>query len=252
MIKISAVIITFNEERHISKCLESLKDVVDEMVVVDSYSTDNTKSIALKYNVKWIDQEFLGYIEQKNFAMAQASYDYILSLDGDEALSETLKKSIIHSKKHWNCDGYQFNRLNNFCGQWINYSDWYPNTKLRLFDRRKAKWSGLNPHDHVVLQNNSQTGLLTGDLLHWTYQSYSEFNKKTEHFSSIAAEAYHRAGKRSSLGKIIWNPFWAFFKSYILRLGFLDGLNGWIICVQMGQITFLKYIKLWEIQNKLN
>lgn len=248
MIKLSGVIITFNEERNIEDCIRSLVDVVDEIVVVDSYSTDNTKSICQSYQVKFVEQKFLGYVEQKNFALDQASHDHIVSLDGDESLSPELQKSIIDLKTNWQNDGYYCNRFNNFCGQWIRYSDWYPNKKLRVFDRRKARWKGMNPHDHVELHEASaKVGRLKGDILHKTYQSYSEFNDKTEYFSTIAAKAYFDQGKSAPMWKIIFNPFWAFFKAYFLRLGFLDGFNGFMICYQTGNITFLKYAKLREL-----
>lgn len=248
MIKLSGVIITYNEERNIEDCIRSLVDVVDEIIVVDSYSTDATKTICSSYNVKFIEQDFLGYVEQKNFALSQASYDYIVSLDGDEALSPDLQNSIKLLKTNWKFDGYYCNRFNNFCGQWIKYSDWYPNKKLRVFDRRKAEWKGMNPHDHVELHNTSaKVGHLKGDILHKTYQSYTEFNEKTEYFSTIAAKAYFDQGKKAPVWKIIFNPFWAFFKAYILRLGFLDGFNGFMICYQTGNITFLKYAKLREL-----
>ena len=248
MIKLSGVIITYNEEKNIEKCLLSLLPVVNEIVVVDSFSTDRTKSICQKYNIRFIEQTFLGYIEQKNFALTQANNDYIVSLDGDEALSETLQKSILELKNNWTLNGYYSNRFNNFCGKWIKYSDWYPNKKLRVFDRRKAQWKGINPHDNVVLNNtDDKTGYLKGDILHWTYQTYSEFNLKTEHFSSISAKAYFDLGKKAPIWKIVFNPIWAFVKSYVFRLGFLDGLNGYVICVQTANITFLKYTKLKEL-----
>lgn len=249
MLKLSGVIITFNEERNIEQCLKSLVNVVDEIIVVDSFSTDNTKTICEQFNVTFIEQKFLGYIEQKNFALKQASYDHVVSLDGDEALSERLQNSIMDVKTNWSFDGYYSNRYNNFCGQWIKYSDWYPNKKLRVFDRRKGEWKGINPHDNIQLFDNSaKTGHLKGDILHKTYQTYSEFNQKTEYFSTIAAKAYYNSGKRASLLKIVWNPTWAFFKSYFLRLGFLDGFNGFVICIQTANITFLKYSKLKELQ----
>ncbi len=253
MLKLSGVIITFNEERNIEECLKSLVNVVDEIVVVDSYSSDNTKSICQRFNVKFIEQEFLGYIEQKNFALKQASFDYVVSLDGDEALSNVLQKSLVKLKSNWNYDGYYINRFNNFCGQWIRYSDWYPNRKLRVFDRRCGKWTGLNPHDNVKLHDiNAKTGQLKGDILHKTYQSYSEFNQKTEYFSTIAAKAYYKEGKNATILKIVWNPTWAFFKAYFLRLGFLDGFNGFMICYQTGNLTFLKYSKLRELHQTKN
>lgn len=248
MIQISGVIITFNEERYIKQCLESLVNVVDEIVVVDSYSTDNTKAICEQFNVTFIEQEFLGYIEQKNFALKQAKHDYIVSLDGDESLSKTLQESILNLKSNFKLDGYYANRFNNFCGQWIKHSDWYPNKKLRVFDRRKAQWKGINPHDSIELTSgNKNAGQLKGDILHLTYQSYSEFNLKMEKFSSISAQAYYNLGKKAPLWKLIWNPSWAFFKAYFLRLGFLDGFNGFMICYQTGHLTFLKYAKLREL-----
>lgn len=250
MIKLSGVIITFNEERNIERCLQSLTNVVDEIIVVDSFSTDKTKEICLKYNVTFLEQTFLGYIEQKNFALAKASNDYIVSLDGDEALSETLQKSIITVKSNWQLDGYYCNRFNNFCGQWIKHSDWYPNKKLRVFDRRVAEWRGINPHDEIFLKGNHKAGRLKGDILHWTYQSYKEFSAKTEYFSTIAAQAYYDKGKKAPWYKIIWNPFWAFFKAYFLRLGFLDGKNGFIISRETGNITYLKYTKLRKLYKK--
>ena len=248
MIKLSGVIITYNEEKNIEKCIRSLLSVTDEIVVVDSLSTDQTKSICLKHNVTFIEQEFLGYIEQKNFALQQAKYDHVVSLDGDESLSDNLQRSIITLKSNWVLNGYFCNRYNKFCGQWIKYSDWYPNKKLRVFDRRKAEWKGINPHDNIVMHNNEdKIGHLKGNILHWTYQTYSEFNQKTEYFSSISAKAYYDLGKKAPLSKIIFNPTWAFFKAYFLRLGFMDGLNGFIICAQTANITFLKYIKLKEL-----
>lgn len=250
MIKFSGVIITYNEERYIEECLKSLVNVVDEIIVVDSYSTDNTKAICSKYNVTFIEQKFLGYIEQKNFALSKASHDYVVSLDGDESLSETLQKSIVALKNNWKLDGYYCNRFNNFCGQWIKHSDWYPNKKLRVFDRRKSTWKGINPHDEIAVASEKKVGHLKGDILHLTYQTYSEFNLKMEHFSSISADSYYKLGKTAPLFKLFWNPSWAFFKAYILRLGFLDGFNGFMICYQTGHLTFLKYAKLRALHKK--
>ncbi|WP_299127205.1 glycosyltransferase family 2 protein [uncultured Winogradskyella sp.] len=251
MLKLSGVIITFNEERSLEKCLKSLVNIVDEIVVVDSYSTDGTKAICERYKVNFIEQSFLGYIEQKNFALQQTKYDHVVSLDGDEALSKKLQQSIIDLKTNWQYDGYYANRYNNFCGQWIKYSDWYPNKKLRIFNKTKAQWQGINPHDNVQLHNKtSKTGHLKGDILHWTYQTYEEMDKKSDYFSTIAAKAYYDKGKTAPLWNLIWNPSWAFFKSYIMRLGILDGKNGYRICYQTWKITYLKYKKLRALYKK--
>ncbi|GAA3598936.1 glycosyltransferase family 2 protein [Flavivirga amylovorans] len=247
MIKLSGVIITYNEEEHLEKCLKSLVGVVDEIVVVDSFSTDKTPEICAAYHVNFIQNKFEGYIEQKNYALSHAKYDYILSLDGDEALSDTLKESILKAKENWSYDGYYSNRLNNYCGQWIKHSDWYPDKKLRLFKKESGEWKGINPHDRYTLKKGLKAGKLKGDLLHWIYRDYSEHNLKVENFSSIAAQAYFDLGKKSSLWKIVFNPSWAFFKAYFLRLGVLDGLNGFVICVQTFNVTFLKYLKLYRL-----
>jgi glycosyltransferase involved in cell wall biosynthesis len=250
MIQLSAVIITFNEGKKIERCLRSLQSVVDEIVVVDSLSTDNTKDICSKYNVTFIEQPFLGYIEQKNFAIKQATYDYIISLDGDEALSAELVKSVAVIKSNWIHDGYYMNRFNNFCGQWIKYSDWYPDRKLRLFKKGSGSWQGINPHDEYTLYNGRTYGHINGDILHWNYATYKEFNIKTDLFSTVSAEAYYKLGKKAPIWKVVFNPTWAFFKAYFLRLGFLDGFNGFVICVQTANITFLKYSKLRELIRK--
>ena len=243
-LKLSAVIITFNEEGHLEKCLTSLENLADEILVVDSYSTDRTKLICQRFNLRFLEQKFLGYREQKNFALKKAKYDYILSLDGDEALSETLKNSILEVKKNWIKDGYYCNRMNNYCGKWIKNSDWYPDRKLRLFKKDSGQWSGLNPHDRFELYNGKTSGQLKGDILHWIYNSIQEHDQKIERFSSIAANAYHEVGIKSSVFKILWHPSWAFFKAYFMRLGFLDGYSGWVICLKTFKMTYLKYVKL--------
>ena len=247
MIKLSAVIITYNEEEHLEKCLSSLNGIADEIIVLDSFSTDRTAEICKSFNVTFIQHKFEGYIEQKNHALSLAKNDYILSLDGDEALSEELKISILNIKSNWEFDGYFCNRLNNYCGQWIKHSDWYPDKKLRLFKKGSGEWRGINPHDCYALKKGVKSGKLNGDLLHWMYRDYSEHNQKIENFTTIASEAYYKLGIKSSIWKIIYRPLWSFFKAYFLRLGFLDGINGFIISVQTYHGTFLKYIKLYRL-----
>ena len=194
MQKISAVIITFNEERYIEQCIRSLIDVADEIVVVDSLSTDRTPEICRNLGVKFIEQPFLGYKEQKNFALEQATHDYILSLDADEALSTELRNSILKAKNDWKFDGYKCYRLNNYCGQWMFHTSLYPERKLRLFDRRKGKWGGINPHDRFEMEPGSKIGMLNGDLLHWVYDSIEEHIAKINHFSTISSQEYFKLG----------------------------------------------------------
>lgn len=247
---LSAVIITYNEEEHLEKCLASLIGVADEIIVVDSYSTDRTEEICRKFNVTFIQHKFEGYIEQKNYAIQQSSHNYILSLDGDEALSDELKESILRVKPHWDHDGFYSSRLNNYCGQWIKHSDWYPDKKLRLFKKGSGEWRGINPHDSYTLKKNKKLGRLEGDIYHWIYRDYDEHKEKVETFSTIASKAYYKLGIKSTYFKIIFRPSWAFFKSYFLRLGILDGKYGYRICKQTYRVTMLKYKKLYKLWNQ--
>ena len=249
MPKISAIILTLNEERNIARCLNSLKDVVDEIVVVDSFSTDKTESIVSQYKARFVKQEFLGYIEQKNFALKLASHDHILSLDADEALSPELRASVFEVKEKFDCDGYYMNRLANYCGQWIRHSGWYPDKKMRLFNRKMGAWKGTNPHDKYVLNTKAQSGFLAGDILHYTFYTVDEHKRQVENFSSIAAQAKFDQGIRSNALKILIKPIARFVKGYIFKLGFLDGYYGWLIGIYSARATYLKYSKLLKIQN---
>lgn len=247
MIRISAVIITLNEEKKIEQCIRSLQRVADEIVIVDSYSTDQTENICKKLGVRFIQNTFAGYRDQKNFATKQANFDIILSLDADEALSVELEQSILKVKDNWTFDAYKFNRLNNYCGQWIYHSNWYPDSKIRLFDRRKGEWGGLNIHETVKMHPGVTVGTLNGDLLHWSLSSYEEHIDKANRFSTISAQEYFKLGRKSSIFKIFFNSGWRFFKAYIIKLGFLDGYNGFVISSFSAYTSFLKYLKLHQL-----
>jgi glycosyltransferase involved in cell wall biosynthesis len=248
MVQISAVIITLNEEKKIEQCIRSLQRVADEIIVVDSFSIDSTESICKNLGVRFIQNVFTGYRDQKNFAVSQAAYDIVLSLDADEILSPELESSILNVKNNWTFDAYRVSRLNNYCGQWIYHSSWYPEWKVRLFDRKKCLWGGLNVHETIQINKGVRTGSLKGDLLHWSISNYHQHLDKINQFTSIAAKEYYRLGKRSKIFKILFNPSWKFFRAYILRLGFLDGFNGFVICSFSAYSSFLKYIKLRQLQ----
>ena len=200
-ISLSVVIITFNEERNIGRCIDSIQSIADEIVVVDSFSTDQTVSVAQQKGAKVVLHAFEGHIEQKNYAITQASSPYILSIDADEMPNETFLHQIALIKKNWQHDGYSVNRLNNYCGKCIRHGAWYPDIKLRLWDSRKGKWSGTNPHDRYEMETSSSIVHVPGDLLHFSYQTVEEHVKKADYFSSIAAKAYFNKGKRSSIFK---------------------------------------------------
>ncbi|KXB08905.1 glycosyl transferase [candidate division MSBL1 archaeon SCGC-AAA382M17] len=246
----SLVIITYNEERNIARCIESVGDLADEVVVVDSFSTDKTEEICKQYNVKFLQHPFEGHIQQKNYAITKAKHSHVLSLDADEALSDELRNSIRKVKQDWKCDGYYFNRLTNYCGKWIKYSGWYPDRKLRLFDSKKGRWTGLNPHDRYELDKESILGYLKGDLLHYCFNNLKQHVDQTNKFSEEGARALFDKGRKSSTLKIILKSATKFFRNYFLKLGFLDGYYGYIICKMSAFSTFLKYAKIKELQKK--
>jgi len=246
--KLSVVIITFNEEKNIARCLDSVQDFADEIVVLDSLSNDKTKEICLSYpNLKFYEQKFLGHIQQKNKAMSLASNDYVLSLDADEAPDEILKKSIIEVKKNGTADAYYFNRMTNYLGKWIKHSGWYPDRKLRLWNKNKGKWGGINPHDKVIMQENCKIEYLKGDLLHYSYYSINQHIAQFNSFTDIGAKEAFKKGKKANLFIAIYKSFWKFIRDYFFKLGFLDGYYGFIICALSSQATFAKYIKLREL-----
>ncbi|HCI56119.1 MAG TPA: glycosyltransferase family 2 protein [Bacteroidales bacterium] len=244
MVKISAVIIAYNEEDFIERCLESIDGIADEIIVVDSFSTDSTPEKCKKYNVRFFQHAFEGYAEQKNYATSLASYPHVLSLDADEALSEELKKSILEVKENFKYDGYLFNRRNNYCGKWMKHSRLYPDRQLRLFDMRKGKWEGPNPHDSFKLASGYRVVRLKGDIYHWYYKSIQEHVDKLNRFSTIAAEEYFKEGKKAGVYTGYLHRVWNFFRSYILSAGFLDGYLGYLYCSISAYGSFLKYSKL--------
>lgn len=244
MKQVSVVIITFNEEANLPRCLASLGEVADEIVVVDSLSTDRTAEIAREEGAKVILQPFLGYREQKVFAIEAASHDIVLSLDADEALSPELRESINRVLREWSHDGYFVNRLNLFMGRWIKHGGWYPDRKMRLFDRGKYRIGGINPHDRFEPTEGATTTQLKGDLLHYTDEGMHERMIRLNNHSTVAAKAYHDRGKKGSLPRMLTKPFARFLSKYFLKLGFLDGLPGYLIAKTDSQYVWLREAKL--------
>ena len=241
--KLSVVIITFNEERNIERCLLSVQVLADEILVVDSFSKDKTLAICEKYQAKVIQNPFEGHIQQKNFAMEQASNDWILSLDADEALSEELASAIKQVKftEKPKVNLYEMNRLTNYCGSWVKHCGWYPDTKVRLVNRKFAKWGGVNPHDKLEGSKQEKVEFLKGDILHYSYYTKEDHLKQIEYFSKIAAGELVKQGKNVGQFTVYLKMAAQFFKSFVLKRGFLDGKTGWQISKLSAFATYRKY-----------
>jgi glycosyltransferase involved in cell wall biosynthesis len=245
MQRLSVIIITYNEEANIARCIASVSGVADEVVVIDSHSTDATVSIATAMGARVVQHPFLGYAKQKNFATTQATYDWILSLDADEELTPALSQSIIAVKASAAHNVYKLPRLTNYCGQWIKHCGWYPDWQTRLYNRTKGQWADRKVHEYWQPHTATDTkGTLTGDLLHYSFSSIGAHLQKIERYSELAARAAVENGKSASILKIIFSPFWHFVSEYFIKLGFLDGFYGFVICRLSAYSAFIKYTKI--------
>lgn len=247
MEKLSVVIITLNEEKHLETCLKSVIDVADEVLVLDSFSTDRTKSICLEAGAVFHEHAFDGYISQKNRALKMAKYDLVLSLDGDEAISEDAHRQILSIKNNRTADGYYFKRKNNYCGKWMEFTSMYPDRKLRLFDRRKASWSGYDPHDFVQMRPDSKTEKIEVDLIHWVYSDIKDHRNKAEKFSSIAAQSYFDQKKPSKTTDKFTHSTWRYIDELLLKGGILEGWRGMKFARISAWYVYQKYQKLEKL-----
>ncbi len=241
---ISAIIITFNESRNIARCLHALEGVADEVIVVDSFSKDDTVEIARILGAQVIQHPFEGYGEQKIVAMNAARHDWILSVDADEELSPTLRASILEIKDRQQYDAYQFNFLTNYCGQWIRHCGWYPNPKMRFWDKTKGYMKADKVHEGFELDAGTSVGFLKGDILHHSFPTISSHLKKIEQYSEIGARFDVARDKKVSLLKLWLAPKWMFFMLYVIRGGFLDGYFGYVVCKNSAFAAFAKYLKI--------
>lgn len=247
---LSVAIITFNEEKNIRRCLESVLPVADEVLIVDSFSTDNTEAICRSYEkVLFLKNSFEGYVNQKNFALQKAENSFVLCLDADEELSAGLQQNILKLKDNFMYNAYSFNRLNNYCGTWIRHSGWYPDRKVRLVNRELCSWGGVDPHDKMLVPNDEKAGFIKGDLLHYTYHTLEEHMEGLNRFTSIAAMEAHKKGKKAGIWSVTVYPFFVFIKKYFLQLGILDGYAGFLVSVSSAWYRYLKYAKLRQMQN---
>lgn len=241
MLPISAAIIALNEQRNLPRAIESLR-CCDEVVVVDCGSNDRTVEIAAKLGARIVETHWRGYAAQKNFAADACAHRWVLSLDADEALSETLEAEIWQIKKHGpQHDAYTMPRLAQYLGRWILHSGWYPDRKVRLYDREKARWVGEYVHESVKV--NGSVGHLESNLLHFTCDSLSEHLKTMDRYTTLAAEQVVAEKRPVGWPQLLLEPIWTFWRTYLLRQGFRDGLEGLAIAHMAALYTFLKYAK---------
>ncbi len=239
--KISATIITHNEQSNVARAIESLR-CCDEVVLVDSGSDDRTVEIAAKLGARVVESPWQGYAKQKNFAAEQAAHDWVLSIDADEALSEALEAEIWQIKKNGpQFDAYTMPRMAKYLGRWILHSGWYPDGKVRLYDRRKAKWAGEFVHETVQVEG--LIGHLECNLLHYTFSSLSEHLRSMDRYTTLAAEELVAHQHKVGWDNLVVDPFWTFLRTYFLQAGFLDGTEGLTIAFMAAFYNFLKYAK---------
>ncbi len=240
---LSVVIITLNEEQHIARCLDSVVPIADEIIVVDSFSTDATEEICSRYDkLTFVKHAWEGYAAQKNYANSLATFGLILSIDADEALSPELVLSI-NKVKQTDKGGYVYsmNRLMNYCGRWIRHCGWYPDTKIRLFRKNDAYWSGLKVHETLTTVLGVKIKHLDGDMYHYSFNTTEEHKAQIIKFAHLSAEEMNNSKKKTSLLTPYLHACWRFIRDFVFKLGFLDGKTGYEICKINSYGVWCKY-----------
>jgi len=249
--RISACIITLNEADRLGACLKSL-DFCDEIIVVDSGSTDGTRELATNHGARVLHRDFDGYRTQKDFAVHAASHDWVLCLDADERVGAALRRAIlaVQAGGFANASGYRFARATEYFGKVLRHGNAYPDRVLRLFDRTRGGWRGDREiHEHVIVEG--RVGVLDGDLDHEAYRSLSDQRRRLQHYADLMARDMHARGRRAHLWNIILNPFWRCLRGYVLRGGFLDGWRGLVYAYVEADYVRQKFIKLWLLDRGL-
>ncbi len=245
---VSATLITYNEERNIAEALQSVS-WANEIIVVDSGSSDATLAICRQFTDRIFHREWTGYVDQKNYAVEQARHDWIFSIDADERSSPELTLEIQElARSGFGAAGYRIPRAAFFMGRWIRHGDWYPDHQLRLFDRKCGKWEGGRVHESVKINGNPQ--YLRGEIYHFTYRSLSDYLRRLEIYSNLAAVDYQQQGRSATFFKVFANPIAVFLKAYLLKRGFLDGTPGFAVAFLGAVSVFFKYAKLYELKLK--
>lgn len=248
MIKFSVNIICYNEAENIRDCLESVK-WADEIVVVDSHSTDGTTEVCRKYGARIYQEGFTGYGKLRNIAIEKSSHDWILSLDADERVTPELKEEIFREfERGPTADAYAIPRKSHFLGRWIWSCGWYPDYRsTQLFHRKSGQYTEVLNDDHFELNAESRKGYLKNHILHYTYKDIDQYLAKMERYTTLKAEQMKKDGRRFSPHQLVTHPAFMFFKMYFLRRGFMQGKVGLILSLLYMYYTFLKYAKLWEL-----
>ena len=252
MHKLSATIITLNEERNIGRCIDALMPVADEIVVLDSFSTDRTVEICRAKGVRVEQRVWEGYSASKNFLNVLASHSYIFSVDADEAPDDELISAIVYEKERGFKGIYSINRLTNYCGKWIKHSGWYPDLKTRIFPKECSVWKGEYVHEELVVTGNPTPQLLKGHLLHYSYYSFTEHSARADRYSLLTAQKFHAQGKRAGILKPYISAFGRFVSMFIIKKGFLDGKMGFKIAYISAQSNILKYKELIRLNREQN
>ncbi len=254
---VSAFVVAFNEEQDIAACLESL-EFCDEVVVIDSFSTDATVEICQAAGAKVIQREWPGYVKQKAFGLDAVQHQWVLNLDADERVSPELRASIeeLLSEEYQRaqagtpseCNGYEMNRVVYFLDRWWRSGGWYPEYRVRLMRKDVTTWGGNDPHEKPIVEG--KIGRLNGELQHYTYKNLAQQIQQLHRFSSISAEQDFARGKRVNLRHLLLNPILRMLKFYLVKRGFREGIAGLIVAINEGFYTFMKYAKLWELEHQ--
>ena len=246
--KLSVAMICFNEEKRLAKTLEAIKNIADELVIVDNGSTDKTLEIAASFGAKIFHEDWKGHVAQKNSALAKCTCDWILALDADEVVTAELNIEISNAIKNANYVGYSFKRKTYLFGKFLEYA-WQPDRKLRLVQKNaNPVWKGVDPHD--VLTVNGKTKNLANFVEHYSYKNMADHLTKTIKYAQTSAFEYHKSGKKFKLTSLLFNPPFKFFKEYFLKNGFLDGVRGFYAAFGALIYTYIKYFHLWELEQK--
>lgn len=250
MDKISAVIITYNAAATIGDCIDALKKVSDEIIVIDSFSTDTTPQICLEKKVVFYLQSWLGYGPQKNFGISKSQYDYILSVDADEIVSDELAASILKEKQKGLTGIYGISHLNYYYTGFVKHGADTPTPKVRLFNKTQVRWNDKEVHEGIIVPEGEKIKKLEGYFYHYSYPSIAYHIQKANTYTTLSAQELNKKGRKNYLFKMIFSPPINFFISYIIRLGFLDGTKGFIVAKFSAHGSFVKYAKLWELHHK--